>query len=151
MGSITLIESYIDEEPTFVRHRRLSNMLFNHGLLTRTSFLTMPPIACGARAPAAPSRMKERSNPFGPVIFISHRSFAWEPMIETHPRPIRKHVLYDRNHIRPKNRISGMHFHDHCHVTRENITDALEAAMARADLDRIVTFERSHVDLPCLK
>ena len=58
-------------------------------------------------------------------------------------------MLYDRNHIRPKNRISGMHFHDHCHVTRENITDALEAAIARADLDRIVTFERSHVDLPC--
>jgi hypothetical protein len=103
--------------------------------------------------PGAPSRMKERSNPFGAVIFIPHRSFASEPMIETLQSPGRSESMCSTtaNHVRPKNGISGMHFHDHCHVTRENIIDALQAAMARADLNPIVTFERSHVDLPCLK
>jgi hypothetical protein len=56
-------------------------------------------------------------------------------------------VLDDRNHVRPKNRIAGMmHFHDHRHITRENITDAREAAMARTDLVQDSYFERSHVE-----
>src|SRR2546429_3370559 len=32
---------------------------------------------------ADPSSVYDRSNAFGPTIFISHRSFAWEPTIET--------------------------------------------------------------------
>jgi len=73
-----------------------------------------------------------RTGNFHLPLVIRLRANDEDPPIS---RPIRKHVLDDRNHIRPKNRIAGMmHFHDHCHVTRENITDAREAAMARADL-----------------
>ena len=127
--------------PTFVRHLRRGNALFNQGLLTGTSVLTMPPIACGSCAPAAPSRMKERSNPFGPVIFISHRSFAWEPMIETHQSPGRSESTCSMTATtsappRPDRRYDA--FPRSLPYPRENITDALEAAMARADLDRIL-------------
>jgi hypothetical protein len=38
-------------------------------------------------SPRLPSSVYDRSNAFGPRIFISQRSFAWEPMIETRQSP----------------------------------------------------------------
>ena len=56
---------------------------FVPGAILATSF----PMTCGSCSPAAPSGEYERSNAFGPVILISHRSFACDPMIETRQSP----------------------------------------------------------------
>ncbi len=45
------------------------------------------PITSGRCSPAEPSSVHDRSKPFGPIIFISHRSFAWEPTIDTRQSP----------------------------------------------------------------
>jgi hypothetical protein len=56
---------------------------FFPGIILATSF----PMTCGSCSPAEPSSVLDRSNAFGPVILISHRSFACDPMIETRQSP----------------------------------------------------------------
>jgi hypothetical protein len=52
-----------------------------------TIFPTITRITSGSCCPREPSNVYDRSKPFGPAIFISHRSFAWEPIIETFQSP----------------------------------------------------------------
>lgn len=44
-------------------------------------------ILSGSCSPEAPSRVYERSNPFGPSTFISQLSFARDPTIKTRHSP----------------------------------------------------------------
>lgn len=50
---------------------------------------TICPVAAGSCSPAVPSSVQERSNAFAPVIFISQRSLACEPTIDTRQSPAR--------------------------------------------------------------
>src|SRR5437016_4159995 len=55
--------------------QEVNNATFHTRPPTGTIFATIRPIACGLCSPAVPSSAQVRSNPFGPMIVISHLSF----------------------------------------------------------------------------
>jgi len=57
--------------------------------LAGTMRTTIAATALGSCCPSAPSRGYERSNPWGPVILMSHRSLPCEPTITTRQSPSR--------------------------------------------------------------
>ena len=61
--------------------------VFNQAFLPGNILLRITRIPSGRCSPAEPSSVYDRSKALGPTIFISHRSLAWEPRIETRQTP----------------------------------------------------------------
>jgi hypothetical protein len=63
-----------------------TNMV-DHRVLAGSSLVSTFRIASGRCSPASPTRVYERSNPWGPSTFISQLSFARDPTIDTRHSP----------------------------------------------------------------
>ena len=59
----------------------------DHRVLAGSSLVSTFRIASGRCSPASPTRVYERSNPWGPSSFISQLSFARDPTIDTRHSP----------------------------------------------------------------
>jgi len=62
-------------------------VVFSQSFLPGNIRPKIPRIVSGRCSPAEPSSVYDRSNALGPSIFISHRSFACEPRIDTRQSP----------------------------------------------------------------
>src|SRR6202023_199989 len=63
-----------------------TNMIDHRGL-AGSSLVSTFRIASGRCSPASPTRVYERSNPWGPSTFISQLSFARDPTMDTRHSP----------------------------------------------------------------
>jgi hypothetical protein len=61
--------------------------MVDHRVLAGSSLISTFRIASGWCSPASPTKVYERSNPWGPSTFISHLSFARDPTIDTRHSP----------------------------------------------------------------
>src|ERR1700674_3291447 len=59
----------------------------DHRVLAGSSLVSTLRIASGRCSPSSPTRVYERSNPWGPSTFISQLSFARDPTIDTRHSP----------------------------------------------------------------
>jgi hypothetical protein len=75
-------------------------------------------MALGWCSPAPPIRVYDRSNPFGPSIFISQLSFSRDPIIETRHSPGAGECMLNRCHnFRARSRIARvLHLNGYCHI-----------------------------------
>src|ERR1019366_9463956 len=95
--------------------------MVDHRALAGSSLISTFRIASGWCSPASPTKVYERSNPWGPSTFISQLSFARAP--ENNPPPVSRHItqhMFDTGKNLPAR--SGvtriLHLDRHCHVFR---------------------------------